>query len=114
MPIHLRAEPGAYADACLLITPRYPDRAAAIAQVPLDLPEDVRDRERRKLDFPIGLETIDRLDEPDRAHLHEILETLAAVRIRAGNRHDQWDVRLDQAFSSGEVPLLPIRAQQLR
>jgi hypothetical protein len=104
----------AHADARLLITPRYPDRAAAIAQVPLDLTEDVRDRERGEPDFPVGLEPIDRLDEADRAHLHEILETLAAVRIRTGDRHDQRYVRLDQAFSSGEVPLLPIRAQQLR
>ena len=104
----------AHADARLLITPWYPDCAAAIAQVPLDLPEDVRDRERGELDFSVGLETIDRLDEADRPDLHEILETFAAVRIRAGDRHDQRDVRLDQAFSSGEVPLLPIRAQQLR
>ena len=44
----------------------------------------------------LDVEAVDRLDEPDRADLHEILELLAAVRVAAGERAHEREVLLDQ------------------
>jgi hypothetical protein len=42
--------------------------------VAFDLADDVRRRVRRQLDAAIEVESVDRLDQPDRADLNEILE----------------------------------------
>jgi hypothetical protein len=83
------------ADVELLEAARDADRPALVAEVPLDLPDDVRRRVRRELDAPIDVKAVDRLDEADAAHLDEILELLAAVRIAAGQRADERQVLLD-------------------
>src|SRR5262249_10258074 len=64
-------------------------RPAAIAEVALDLADDVRRRVRRQLDAATQVEPVDRLDEPDRPDLHEVVELLAAVAVAAGPRADQ-------------------------
>ncbi len=61
-----------------------PDRPCSIAEVPLDLAVDRRDRERREINTAIELEPVDRVDQPDRADLDEILELLAPTRRGAG------------------------------
>ena len=57
------------------------DRPALVPEVPLDLPDDVRGRVGGELDAAVDVEAVDRLDQADRAHLDEVLELLAAVRI---------------------------------
>jgi hypothetical protein len=47
--------------------------------VPLDLADDVRRRVGRELDAAVDVEAVDRLDKPDAADLHEVLELFAAV-----------------------------------
>ncbi len=78
----------------------------------LDLSDDVRRRVGRQLHATLEVEAVDRLDQPDRADLNEILELLAAVRIAARERAHERHVLLDQLLARGEVPLLVVLAQQ--
>ena len=48
----------------------------------------------------LEVEAVDRLDQPDRADLDEVLELLAAVRVAPGERADERHVLLDQLLPS--------------
>src|SRR5207247_2544289 len=50
----------------LLEAARDADGPALVAEVPLDLPDDVRRRVRRQLDTAVEIEAVDCLDQPDR------------------------------------------------
>jgi hypothetical protein len=52
----------------------------AVAEVPLELAGDGRRRERRELQPAIGLEPLDRLEEPDERDLAQVVRGLTAVR----------------------------------
>src|SRR5205085_251706 len=65
-----------------------------------------------RLDSALEVEAVDRLDEPDRADLDEVLELLAAIRVAAGERTDERHVLLDQLFTRMEVTLLVIFPQE--
>ena len=80
----------------LLQPPRHPDRPALVAEVPLDLPHDGRSRIRRELHTAPEVEPVDRLDQPDRGDLDEVVERLAAVAEPPGEVFDQREVQLDQ------------------
>ena len=83
----------------LLQAARHADRPALVAEVPLDLADDVRRRVRRQLDAAVDVEAVDRLDEADAADLDEILELLAAIGVAAGERADERQVLLDQLLA---------------
>src|SRR5439155_13076730 len=68
-------------DVQLLQPARNAHRPALVAEVTLDLADDVRRRIRRQLDAALEVEAVDRLDQPDRADLDEIGELLAAVGV---------------------------------
>ena len=85
----------------LLEPPRHPDRPALVAEVALDLADDRRGGVRRELDAALGLEPVDRLDQPDRADLDQVLEGLAAVAEAAGAVLDQREVEVDQVVAGG-------------
>src|SRR5207253_2816644 len=68
-------------DVQLLQAARDAHRPALVAEVALDLADDVRRRVRRQLDAAVEVEAIDRLDQPDRPDLDEIFELFAAVRV---------------------------------
>src|SRR3954452_1230427 len=85
----------------------------AVAEVALDLADDVRRRVRRQLDAAVEVEAVDCLDQPDRADLDEILELLAAVRVAARERAHERHVLLDELLARGEVAVLVVAAQQL-
>ena len=80
----------------LLQPARDPDRPALVAEVPLDLADDRRGRVGRELDPALEVEPVDRLDQPDRRHLDQVVERLAAVAEPAGEVLDQRQVHLDQ------------------
>src|SRR5205085_2614749 len=99
-------------DVQLLQPPRNPDRPALVAEVPLDLADDVRRCVRRQLDTADDVEPVGRLDEPDRADLDEILELLAAVRVAPRERAHERHVLLDQLLARLQVALLVITAEE--
>src|SRR5581483_667041 len=76
-------------DVQLLKPARHAHRPAAVAEVALDLADDVRRRVGRELDAPRQVEPVDRLDQADRADLHEIVELLAAIRVASRERADE-------------------------
>src|SRR6266536_1146755 len=97
----------------LLQPARHAHRPALVAEVPLDLADDVRRRIRRQLDAAAQVEAVNRLDQADRADLDEILELLAAVRVPARKRAHERHVLLDQLLAGGDVALLVVAAQKL-
>lgn len=91
---------------------RDPHRRRPVAQVPLDLAGDRGHGKARKLASAPGVEAVDRLDQPDAAHLHEILHTLAAVRIAPRKCADERQVELDQPLPRGRVARLAVRLEE--
>src|SRR5207253_2154394 len=83
-------------DVELLQSTRHAHRPALVAEVPLDLADDVRRRVRRQLDAALEVETVDRLDQADGSDLDQILELLAAVRIAPREGANERHVLLDQ------------------
>src|SRR5579864_1651873 len=96
----------------LLQAARHADGPALVAEVTLDLADDVRRRIRRQLDASLEIEPVDRLDQPDRADLDEILELLAAVRVAARERPHERHVLLDQLLARMQVALFVVLAQE--
>ena len=101
-------------DVQLLEPAGHAHRPALVAEVALDLADDVRRRVGRELDAAVEVEAVDRLDQPDGADLDEIVELLAAVRVATGERADERHVLLDQLLARREVSLLVVAAQQSR
>src|SRR4029450_9050794 len=96
----------------LLETTGHAHGPAAVAEVTLDLADDVRRRVGGQLDSAVEVEPVDRLDQTDRADLDEIFELLAAVRVAPRERADGRHVLLDQLLTSCEVALLVIPAEE--
>src|SRR5581483_1542263 len=96
----------------LLQAARHAHRPALVAEVPLDLADDVRRRVRRQLDAPVEVEAVDRLDQADRADLDEILELLAAIRVPPRERANERHVLLDQLLARREVAVLVVAPQE--
>jgi hypothetical protein len=78
--------------------------------MPLDLAVDRGDREGREVDPPVDLEAVDRVDEPDRADLHEILVGLAAADVPARKPADEREVLLDERRTGMEVAVPVVQA----
>lgn len=72
-----------------------------VAEVAADLAEDGRCREARELAAALGIEPVDRLDEPDRADLDQIVERLSAVGIPPRKSFDQRHQVHDEGFAVG-------------
>src|SRR5207244_751473 len=88
-------------------------RPAAVAEVALDLADDVRRRVRRQLDATPEVEAVDRLDQADGADLDEILELLAPVGVAPRERADERHVVLDQLLPRRAVALLVVAAEEV-
>ena len=76
-------------DVQLLEPARDAHRPAAVAEVPLDLTDDVRRRVSRQLHPALDVEPVDRLDQADRADLDQVVELLAAVGVAPRERPDE-------------------------
>src|SRR5215210_1892362 len=99
-------------DVQLLQAARHAYRPAAVAEMALDLADDVRRRIGRELDAAVDVETVDRLDQADRADLDEVLELLAAIGVAAGEGAHERHVLLDQLRAGREVALLVVAAEE--
>ncbi len=60
----------------------------AVTQVTLDLTRDGWHGERRELLALAGIEAVDRVHQPDRADLDQVLELRAAAAVAPGKRLD--------------------------
>jgi hypothetical protein len=89
-----------------------PDRPRSVAEVSLDLAVDRRDRERRKINTAVELEPVDRVDQPDRADLDEILELLAPADVAPSQLPYEREVLSDQAVARRRVSALVVRAEE--
>src|SRR5260370_27429817 len=84
--------------------PRAADGPALVTEMPLDLPDDGRRGVGGELDAPAEIEPVDGLDQPDRGHLGQVVEPLAAVPEPARQVLDQ---------RQGQLPHLPPAAPPL-
>jgi hypothetical protein len=94
----------------LLEAARDPHRPAAVAEVALDLADDVRSRVGRQLDATVEVEPVDRLDQSDRTDLDQVVELLAAIRVAPCQRSHQRHVPLDQLLARCDVAVVVIGA----
>src|SRR5215211_1183692 len=99
-------------DVQLLEAARHAHRPPLVAEVTLDLADDIRRRVRGQLDAAIDVEAVDRLDQADRADLDEVLELLAAVRVAPRERAHERHVVLDQLLARGDVALLVVTLEE--
>jgi hypothetical protein len=83
----------------LLLAARDADRGGTIAQVPAQLAFDRGRRIRGERDAARSVEPSSRRDEPDRSHLHEIVEWLAASGVAAGERTHERQVPADEIYA---------------
>src|SRR5207245_4211058 len=63
----------------LLQAAREPDGGALVSEVSLDLAGDGERGERGEFETEVRVEAVDRLDQPEVAHLDDVVERLAAV-----------------------------------
>ena len=79
----------------------------------LDLAHHVGRRVGGQRDLAVQLEAVDGLEQPDGAHLLDVLQRLAAIRVAAGQRADERQVALHQLLAGRLVAVLVEAAQQL-
>jgi hypothetical protein len=90
-------------EAQLLEPARDAHRPALVAEVPLDLADDRRRRVRGELHTAVRVEAVDRLDQPDRGDLGEVVERLAAVAEAACEMLHERQVHADQLIAQLRV-----------
>ena len=101
---HHRAEP----EVQLLDPPGNPDRPPLVAEVALQLAHDRRGGVGGELEAPLGVEPVDRLEQAEGGHLHEVVEGLAPVGEPAGEVLGQAHVGGDQLVAQGTVARLGV------
>jgi hypothetical protein len=82
-----------------------------VAEVAPDLADDRRDRIREERAPALGVEAVDRLHEPDRARLDEILDRLARAPVAPRELPDEREVPLDETRARGRIAALAQEAQ---
>src|SRR5215211_7287428 len=87
----------------LLEPARHPHRPALVAEVPLELADDRGGGVGRELHLALQVEAVDGLQQPDGAHLDQVLQRLPAVAEAAGQVLDQRQVQPDQLLAQGRV-----------
>src|SRR2546425_2966591 len=94
-------------------------RGADLHQPPVvdDVPDDVGadppDRVGRKADSAVGVEVLDRLEEPDVPLLDQVEEIVEGALVLARDHHDQAQVRRDELPSRLALALLVPAERQL-
>src|SRR5438046_3392447 len=87
-------------------------RPAPVGEMPLDASDDVRRRVGGQLDAAVDVESVDRLDQPNRPDLDEVVELLAAIGVSSRERTHERHVPLDQLFACLQIAVLVVAAQQ--
>jgi hypothetical protein len=90
-----------------------PHRPALVAEVALELADDGRRGIGRELDLALQVEAVDGLQQPDGAHLDQVLQRLAAVAEPPRQVLDQGQVQPDQLLAQGRVAGLDEAPEQV-
>jgi hypothetical protein len=88
-------------------------RLRAVAQVPPDLAHDGGDGIRREGGAATRVVPVDRLDQPDRSDLSQVLEVLPAAGEPLRERPDERQVQLNQPSAGIVVSILTPGSQEL-
>ena len=88
------------------------DSPRPVAEVTANLADDRGDRVGRELDALLELEAVDRLDEPDRSDLHQILGRLAAARVAVREGADERHQLLHELVSGPDISFLEVRDEE--
>ena len=80
----------------LLQPARESNRRALVPEIPLDLSSHGQGRERRELVAEVWIESLDRLDQAEVTHLHDVVERLATVGELSREEVDEVVVGVNQ------------------
>jgi hypothetical protein len=81
--------------------------------VALELAEDRRHRVAGERDLALGAEAVDRLDQTQRGHLHEVLERLVGALVAAGELARQRHEALHERLAGQRVAVALVAQEQL-
>src|SRR5204863_9747009 len=87
----------------VLDRPGNPHRPSVVAEVALELAEDAGDGEGGEADTALGVEAVDRVDQPDARHLLEVLQRDRLAAVAVGEPTGQRQEALDQLSSGRPV-----------
>ncbi len=96
----------------LLEPPGDVHRPGSVAEVTPDLAEHRRHRERGELDTSVDVEALDGVDQPDGAHLDEVLERLAAPGVPRRERSHEGQQLGEHTVSGLTVAVTMVGDQQ--
>jgi hypothetical protein len=103
-----RCRPGSFHAARTTDGPRpLPDGSPQLA-------DDRRNRVGTEISAALLGEAVDGLDEPDGAHLDEIVDLVGPSREASRDRMDERQVLLDHALARGPIPVAPVGTQENR
>jgi len=83
-----------------------------VAVVALQLAGDRRDGERRELAAALGVEAVDRAEQPDAGDLDEVVERLGAAVVAPGQAAGEREEALDELVAGGRVAEAGVAAEQ--
>jgi hypothetical protein len=83
-----------------------------VAVVALQLAGDRGDGERRELAPALGVEAVDRAEQPDAGDLDEVVERLGAAVVAPGEAAGERQEALDELVAGGEVAEARVTAEQ--
>jgi hypothetical protein len=87
-------------------------RPAVVAEVALELAEHRRHRVRREGGLATGVEAVDRLDQAQGRHLHEVVERLVGAPVAPRHAPGQRKQALDERLAGGLVAVAVVADQQ--
>ena len=96
----------------LLQVARHAHRPALVAEVALELAEDRRDRERRERGLARRVEAVDRLEQPERGDLDQVVELLPAALVAAGELAREGQEARDELLARGGIALAVVADEQ--
>ena len=96
----------------LLHPARDVDGPAVVAEVALELAEHGRHRVGGERGLARGVEAVDRLDQPERRDLHEVVERLVGAPVAARHPARERQQPLDELLAGGLVAVAVVADQQ--
>ena len=96
----------------LLQVARDAHRPALVAEVALELAEDRRDGERGERGLARRVEAVDRLEQPERGDLDQVVERLAAALVAARELARERQEALDELLARRLVALVVVALEQ--
>src|SRR5439155_17029293 len=90
-----------------------PYRPGPVTEMALELAQDRRDGVAGEGDVAIGVEAVDRLDEPERRDLEEVLERLLGALVAARELARQQQEALDERLARRGVAVALVAQEQL-